>query len=360
MKKILVIGAGIFGVTIALTLSRAGHEVVLLEKEEEVMTRVSMNNHFRHHWGYHYPRSKSTSLESIQARPAFEKEYGDCLIPYFKTYYSIAKEKTQTSPGQYLIFCEDLKLPYEIVPTDEEIINKERVAMTLKVPERAYNPYKLKSLCKEKLKNSTVDLRVNSQLIDRDESKNIFKIKNLNREYTESFDIAINATYANINKTNKILKVETIPRQYELFEMLQVRIPGELFGTMIMDGDFTSVIPMGEEGVYTITNAKECVLKRIVSDNFDGDVESFGEFKSNREGIMRETIKDFPILKKAEFIKSMFIVKIVKANKDDTDERPSEVTEHGNGIYSVFAGKVITSVDVANKLKKIIEEKENQ
>ena len=41
---------------------------------------------------------------------------------------------------------------------------------------------------------------------------------------------------------------------------------------------------------------------------------------------------------------------------DSTDERPTEITDHGSGIYSIFAGKVITCVDAAKKIANILSD----
>lgn len=364
--RVAIIGAGIFGITLALKFSRKGHEVILFEKEKEIMTKVSMINHFRHHYGYHYPRSKKTALESIKGRKTFEEEYGDCIIPYFPTYYSIVnkEEGTLTTPAQYLTFCEEMNLPYKIIPTPEKIINSKRIAMTLLVPERAFDPFELKKLCLDKLKNSEVDLRVNTEIVEGDVSseRKILKIKKVLREvpgkdfeYEKEFDCVINATYANMNKVKKALGIPRDKRQYELLELIQIKIPGELFGAMNMDGEFTSVMPMGKNGLYTIAHAKGSVIKRIISEDFDDQIESFGKFQSNKDKIMEVAINDFPILKKGKIIKSMFITKTVKINVDETDERHSEIFNHGNNIYSVFAGKVITCVDIANKILEMAE-----
>lgn len=358
--KIAIIGAGIFGVTIALKFSREGYDVILFEKENDIMTKVSTHNHFRHHHGYHYPRSKSTALECIKGRKTFEEEYGDCLLQYFPTFYSIVnkEEGTLTTPGQYLKFCEDLDLPYKIVPIPN-FINSKRIALTVQVPERAFDPFRLKEICKEKLSESNVVLKLNSEMIESKISpeKKILKFndKSKKQEYEEEFDIIINATYANMNNVKKILGVPRDKRQYELMELILVSIPGGLFGAMNMDGEYTSVIPVGPDGLYTIAHAKGSVVKRVISEDFDDKIESFGGFDSNMEQIMEVATNDFPILKDAKIIEPIYITKTVKANVDETDERPSEVFNHGNGIFSVFAGKIITCVDVANNLLNLVK-----
>lgn len=365
--KVGVIGAGIFGVSIALKLSREGHEVLLLEKEKEIMTKASAKNHFRHHYGYHYPRSKSTALESIYGKESFEKEYGDCVLPYFPTYYSIVNKEngTLTTPAQFLTFCEEMGLPYKIVQTPE-LINREKVAMTVEVPERAFDPHKLKEICQYRLKNSQVDLRLNSEIVGGavySEKKKVTvreKIEGNVREYNENLECIINATYANMNKVKNLFNVPVDKRLYELLELIKVKIPGELFGAMNMDGEFTSLLPMGRDGFYTVAHVRESVLKSRISDAFDDRLESFGAFKSNKDKIMEAAIDDFPILRNAEILESIYITKSVVANADETDERPSEIFDHGNNVYSVFAGKVITSMDIANKLLRIINSRSKE
>jgi len=360
-KKVAVIGAGIFGNSIATELSKYMN-VILLEKETEIMTKASGKNHFRHHHGYHYPRSLSTALECIAGRKSFEKEYGECVLPLFPNFYSVVKEGSFVSSSEYLDFCNRAGLPHEVVNPDPELINPSRVSLTLKVAERGYDPLKLKKLCQDRLDTAGVDLRLNSDVIGGDITRvpAILLIKNGGgRAYEESFDFVVEATYAGINRVKKNLGIPRDKRQYDLMELPIVRIPREPFGVINMDGPFTSVMPFGSDGIFTVAHTKESVLESRVSRDFDGDVNSFGEIETNRERIMEASLKDFPILRHAEFLESMYITKALKANADITDERPSEITDCGNGVYSVFAGKIITAVDTAKKVANILSSKCN-
>ena len=69
--KIIVIGAGIFGVTTALTLSENGYDVTLVECENNIMTKASKCNHNRLHFGFHYPRSIKTAKQSLDGYDLF-------------------------------------------------------------------------------------------------------------------------------------------------------------------------------------------------------------------------------------------------------------------------------------------------
>ena len=51
-KKIAVVGAGLFGCTIALILSKK-YNVDLYERKPDILNEASMCNQFRFHLGFH-------------------------------------------------------------------------------------------------------------------------------------------------------------------------------------------------------------------------------------------------------------------------------------------------------------------
>ncbi|MCR4284517.1 MAG: FAD-binding oxidoreductase, partial [archaeon] len=110
MKEVAIIGAGIFGCSAAIELERKGFHVTIFERSGEILSGASTNNHLRHHWGYHYPRSKETALESINSREDFREEYEDCIIDGFPAYYAVVKENSKSTPKQFMQFCDDLGL----------------------------------------------------------------------------------------------------------------------------------------------------------------------------------------------------------------------------------------------------------
>ena len=60
MKKVAVIGSGIFGCTAALELSE-DFDVTIFDRAGGILEGASTINHLRHHLGFHYPRSKETA-----------------------------------------------------------------------------------------------------------------------------------------------------------------------------------------------------------------------------------------------------------------------------------------------------------
>jgi len=357
MKRVAIIGAGIFGLSVALELTKKNYKVVVFERANKILTGASTINHLRHHFGFHYPRSKETVEEIKSARKSFESEYGECISNFFNDYYGVSLVNSQTTPQNFIKFCNKMDLPYEVAWPDNKYMDRSKIGICIKTPERVYDPSKLKKILLKKIKNKPINLRLNSKIIGGQTKRKIkiLRIKSQNTILEESFDFIINATYSNFNSFNKWFGFPRKRLQYEKMELLELEIPNQdKIGLTIMDGEFSSLLPRGEKGTFTLGHVRESVLKAVISDDLDPVVMTSEKTSSNREGIMREGIKDFPFLKDARIVKSLFVTRVVKPDVEATDERPSEITHYGNGIYSIFGGKVITSVDIGRKVARMV------
>ncbi|MBS3088763.1 FAD-dependent oxidoreductase [Candidatus Pacearchaeota archaeon] len=357
MKKIAIIGAGIFGCCAALELARRGFEIVIFERADNIFTGASTINHLRHHYGFHYPRSKETVSEINSSRKNFEAEFGDSVSEFFEDFYGVSRINTKTTPENFVRFCDELNLPYEIAWPEEQFMDRRNIGICLKTPERVYDPDILKGLILQKMRGKNICLRLNHKVIGGQvagsRKKLIFSCGNF--ESAEEFDIVVNATYSNFNSFNKWFGFPRKKLLYELVELLELYIPNSpRIGLTIVDGAFSSVLPRGEKGTFTLGHVDASLLKSVVSDDIDPVVMSNENTASNKEEILRRGYLDYPFLKKAQILRSLFVTRVVKANVDDTDERPTEITDYGNGMYSIFGGKVITCVDTAKKLTEKI------
>ena len=66
VNNTIIVGGGLFGLTIAIILAENGINVTVLEKNLDVLKEASLVNQNRIHYGYHYPRSTETGRESIE------------------------------------------------------------------------------------------------------------------------------------------------------------------------------------------------------------------------------------------------------------------------------------------------------
>ena len=343
--KIAVVGAGIFGCTIATKLSK-NFEVHLYEKSNDIMGSASRTNQLRLHRGYHYPRSPETVSSLLNSINFFVDDYKPAIIEDFDHYYCIARENSRVSAENYLSFCDDFNLEYEIVD-DFKFVNQEKIALTVKVKEALLNYDAVYEICKERINKSSLKLNLNTSFKKTD---------------CEKYDLVINCTYSDINE---ILKSPTKDYQFEVCEKIAVQMPEAMRrkSIVVMDGPFMCVDPYGKTGNSLLGN----VVHAIHSSNV-GKIPQISDELSpllNRGLINKPKLTNFskfietgknyiPSLSKSVYVGSMYTVRAVLPNMDDTDGRPTVVSRQDSNIINVFSGKIDTCVNAANEILEMI------
>ena len=356
--RIAVIGAGIFGTNCAIELAR-GFDVTLFEKNEDICTEASKYNQYRHHWGYHYPRSQET-IDDIRATIGpFEERYGAAIIRNFPTYYSVAKRGSKVSSEAYLEFCHKNDLDYHEEYPEKRFLDRLKVAASLKTFEPIYDFQHLKKITADLLEASGTELRFNSEIVGAritEDGKILLVIKDASGNTSEElFDYVVNATYARHNHFLKWLGFPIKPIRVDLVEVAWVRLGIPKISFAVMDGPFTNMVPTEEEGLFTLVHIKHSVRKRFVPK--DGLVPS-DIFRviglPVTEMVIRESAKWLPILREAEVESIHYVLRGVNAYREHDDMRTSDITEHGFGCYSILGGKIIHAVSVAQEIARKI------
>ncbi len=358
--KVGVIGAGIFGLSAALELAKFC-EVKVFERNNSILSEATSQNMLRHHMGYHYPRSPETVKEIRDATPLFEEEFKECIVGGFPAYYAISKEKSMTDSTGFIKFCDENNLHYKIVEPPEWLVDKNKISLCFETKECVYDPDILNDILQKKINsNSNLQLFLDHEVVNgkKEEQKKILSIFNKNKKEltTESFDIIINATYSHFNTFNSWFGFPTPIMQYDLMEILEIEIPqNERFGLLILDGLFCTILPKGNKNTFTLGHVEHTMLKRHVAKKME-EIHKNKITLSNQKIILQESIKFMPFLKNAKVVRSMYSTRVIKPHHEHDDARPTEITDYGDGIYSIFAGKVITAVktarEVAEKVKR--------
>ncbi len=346
--KIAIVGAGIFGCTVATKLSKY-HDVHLFDRYNDIMLAASRTNQLRLHRGYHYPRSPETVSDLLKSIDFFINEYKEAIIDNFEHYYCISKEKSLVSPAQYLSFCNQFNLEYEVIE-DFNCINLENISLTVKVKESLLDYQKAYTICKEKLVKSNIKLNLNTEFVIED---------------CKNYDLVINCTYADINSI--LNEKHKKPYQFEVCEKIVVKMPDKISekSIVVMDGPFMCVDPYGSTGnsllgnvVYALHSSNTGIYPNV--DKKLRSVLNKGIVKNppitNYQKFIKSG-KDFiPSLVDSKYIGSMFTVRAVLPNMDDTDGRPTIVSKQNDNIINVFSGKIDTCVRAANRIIDEIEE----
>lgn len=345
--KIAVVGGGIFGISVAIRLS-SNHEVDLFEKNPDILQAASGINQYRLHQGYHYPRSQETALSAQKSEICFKNEFADAIIYDIDHYYCIAKNDSLTTKNNYLKFCEQIGLEYH--ESLLENVNFNKIDLCVKVKENLFDLHKLKQICWKKIKKNNI---------------NIFTNKEVELNNLQSYDYIVIATYANLNQILKNLPEYQVDYQFEICEKPVVKLPNSFNkkSIVIMDGPFMCVDPFGSTGNFVLGNVvhaihhtnigklpvipKEFVTllnKGVISNPPITNIELFKKSGSNF----------IPDLEKAEHIGSMFTIRTVLPNLENTDARPTIVNQLNENLISIFSGKIGNCVDAAHQVDQLI------
>jgi hypothetical protein len=333
--KVKVIGAGIFGCSIAIELAKVGCDVTLVEKNNDIMSGASKCNHNRIHFGFHYPRSIETAKESLDGLVLFLMRFKDSIVSDFDNYYFVEKNSKVTSK-QYLDFCDEVGVHYDFESPSKNIINYDSIDMSLKVLEPVFDYRAIK----DKLKSDLLKYKVNVKLNNK-----------FNRN--DNYDYIINSSYGNINDVNKELGVSKINVKLQdviipIFEKKHKRI-----GLTIMDGPFCSIMPKGfEDNKFLLYHVEESVGSETTSDTLDRNF----DVEKQVDKIYSESKKYYPFLNDIKPIDYWRTLRALPIN--DNDERLSEIfiSEDNPKVISVLSGKVSSCWLSALKIKNIISQ----
>ena len=350
--KVAIIGAGIFGVNCAIELSKFC-DVTVFERNNDIMLEASFVNQYRHHWGYHYPRSDKTVQDIRNAIDEFEELYNDAIVREFPTYYSVAKSGSKTSAEEFIKFCRKHKLPFTLEYPDENFLNRKKISLSLKTFEPIYNYDLLKKKIYSYIKKSTgLKIKFNNEAVNgkigKDGTKSLIVADSNGNKHTEIFDYVINTTYANYNKFPKWFEFPIKPVRIDLVEALIVKLPLPKISLAVMDGPFTNLVPTSKDNIFTLVHIKESILERYVP------ISGIPHTKKRSKTMVKETLQKskewFPILEKAEVVDVRYVLRAVNANREHDDARPSDVTYHGFGCWSILGGKIVNCVSTAKKI----------
>jgi predicted dehydrogenase len=357
-KKVAIIGAGIFGSNCAIELA-SSCDVTLFEKNKDILSEASYINQYRHHLGYHYPRSQETVDDIMSDIGDFEHRYKPAIITEFPTYYSVAKRGSKVTADEFVKFCDRNKLPYVIEHPAEEYFNVKKASVTLKTYEPIYSYHKLKKITEDLLEKKKVKTRLSSEITHvriLPNGQKELTIKKGGKVTKERFDYVVNVTYTRYNNFCDWLGFPKRPIRLDLVEVLWMKIDMPKISLAVMDGQFTNIVPTDTDGIFTLVHIKESILQRFVPKDGLVPKNIFASSKksSNVDKILKRSIEWFPFVKDGEILKVHYVLRGVNAYREHDDARISDIAEQGFGCFSILGGKIINSVSIAKELATMI------
>jgi len=363
--KIAIVGGGIFGITSALELDKAGYEVTVIESSSNILNGASSNNQNRLHLGFHYPRDLNTARQSIKGFYEFRNAFEECVIDDFDNAYFISNHESKVSFDEYLSFCDSTGVEYKQISNNNFDLEMRNTSGGVLCSEAIYDFNLLRKTLLDRVKLTSIRLLLNSHVSDISKDNGIFNLKVGDKHV--GFDCVINSTYANINTITSKLGYKVNKNQYEYTIIPVIKWDKRRIGATIMDGEFTTLLPYGNTGNFLLYHVKNSVIE-----SYDGDLlkqlwldKKHSPFsKYNREKSYDEFIytasKWIPEITGAKIIDFLHGPRMVLSNKHNTDERPTIINNYGDGYITIFSGKVDHCLWVARDVLKDVKLTFNQ
>lgn len=358
-KRVAVIGGGIFGVSCALEMA-SRYEVTLFEQQDHLLGGATYANHNRHHYGFHYPRSPETVRQCLAGSVDFEAVYGGCLDWDFDNYYAVSKNDTKTTGSRYIEFCRKMGLSFSEQLPAGGVINESRIAVCLKVREGVYNIGILRELVLKRLATVPVDVRLGHRVvsggIEKDGRKRLEVVCGSEKVST-IYDGVVWATYGRSNEISALFGFKPRLMQFNLQELDVIELPVERrIGLTVQDGPFPSVLPIAHTNQYLLAHVIESQLVREISSGEIPLLHRVPYVESNWERVQAVCSEYLPILKRAKYVRSIFVDRVVDGGRLQNDDRLTDIVAHGQGCWSIFGAKVLTCVTTAAKLRALVEQ----
>jgi glycine/D-amino acid oxidase-like deaminating enzyme len=362
---VAVIGGGIFGAEIAIKARSYGLSVEVFEAKDNILSGASANNQNRLHLGFHYPRDIETGKQSIRGFEAFKQKYAGCIQGGFLNAYFISNNNSQTSASAYFDFCEQLGVPYQKITASDLSVTVQGVDKGILCDEVVYDCAILRDLVWQNLRRMNVDVALGERIEKISQTGERFKIET-GRKTSVFADVVINASYADINRLTKQLGHPVAERlfEYTVVPIISLDIPK--IGITIMDGPFMTILPHGKSDNFLLYHVVHTLVAKEISSQMDPmwlipESAPFAEVdKKQYFQKMIELCREYvPALERATVTGYLEGPRMVLARKEDSDARPSIVTNYDNNYYTVFAGKIDHCMWVADDVGHQLQTKFN-
>lgn len=352
--RVIVLGGGLFGLSIAIHLRKMGKNVIVIEKEKDILTKASKINQNRIHFGYHYPRSKETASQSLNGIISFYHYFKNAISSTFENYYLVSKYDSNVSALEFVEFCDALGISHDISYPDQKYFNSEVIETSFLVREPIFDYLQIKRVLKKLIQDNKLKVLTNTLVTKIDYNGEYFKILDNHGKLHES-EYVINATYSGVNEILEMVDHKINLKFQDV--ILPIYTSKHRIGLTLMDGPFCSVLPKGNSSSQSIlSNVKHSVIAEADTKlGLKSLRHSSKIINEHVSGIYEESSHYFPFLKhEVQHNYNWRTVKALPLNLDDA--RVSEIYYHPHlaNFYTILSGKVTTCWKIAFEINALI------
>lgn len=350
--RYVVVGGGFFGAQLAVHLCRRPGDVLLVERESELMTRASYHNQARVHNGYHYPRSFQTAVRSHLNFSRFVETYPECIDRSFEKLYAVSRRFSQVTAERFYQFCSRTGAPIEPAPARlAKMFDRDYVEAVFSVTEYAFDSRRLRKRMLGDLQRAGVHVATGTiaqRLVARSSGELEVHVCGPGASRRTLAGEVFNCTYADLNGLLSRSGLPAIPLRHEWTELVLVRPPAELarVGVTVMCGPFFSLMPFPACGLHSFSHVRytpHCTWDDTGEPMPEGlpRISSFGRMQ-------RDAVRYLPAASELQAVESLWQVKTILPRNEVDDGRPVMYRrDHGvSGLHCVLGAKIDNIFDL--------------
>jgi len=358
-ERITLIGGGFYGCCLAVWYARAGYQVTVLERGEELLTRASYNNQARVHQGYHYPRSVVTGLSCVASFARFAADFPEAIFDRFEKIYGIARLNSKVTANQFYRFCRQVQAPIsEASPKVQALFDRDLIEDAFLVEEFAFDARKLRTSLIAWLAECGVDVQFNvevQQVASGPGGRGL--TLQLADGRTIETDQAVSCVYSDVNDLLHNSGFDLLPLKHELAELALVRPPAALaaYGITVMDGPFFSVMPFPAEHLHSFSHVRYTPHEAWQdSAGYRGAQQYFdnAQPRTHFPQMLKDAVRYMPVLAQTQYERSLFEMKAILTASERNDGRPILFRrDYGlPGFHVVLGGKIDNIYDIGQAI----------
>ena len=348
----LIIGGGAYGTHVATMLAEEFPQqtVVLMEREDELSRRASINNHGRLHWGYQYPLHVDTAVQTKSNAQRFTDDFADAVDDDVVSLYGI-HEKSRISADNYERFCQATNLPYTRTDGPAGGLFGPEVVASFSTAELTFSAAALRGLMKQRAIAAGVDLRTGIGVdFVRATGDTVDAITDDERVIRA--DNIFNCTYSAINDLHARSDLPSIPSVHERYSLFKVTLPeaARKMSATVIYGPFASIVSNTSAGSHVLAHVTHSNCAQSLNSGLISAPTSEEELTDRYDQTVRDAIGYLPILQEGSRNGQIVEVKSVFGNTPSDGERRMQAFSDFGGVLNynvIFGGKMNSFYDAA-------------
>lgn len=344
MKKILVLGAGLFGLHIGIELQKLGFITTVLEMEDKILAGATSGSILRVHSGLHYPRDLDTAIQSRKGYLPFFDYYQEVIRNDFPNFYGLARYSSKVDRKHMEDFANRANIrcrPVEIGSLLFIGINAELLDFAWEVEEGVVDLGALDSFYQKLVIDLELRLLLNHKVVKLDFFDRKWLVETQSG-FSEQFDFVVRATHGQNGIRSNVLNEEENFYEYHQTKMLKINCGMTPFSMTVMDGPFISFLPAGFSGDYFVYGPGVSIRQKFVgacvppswSHKNESDDEIF--IKETKE-LLQKWFPNLPTYKEIEILTT---TRAIQPHVGLTDRRITEVEDLAKGFFNVKSTKI--------------------